>query len=73
VDLVEKAIRAFEEEAGMSKRKKRGINHHMPKDGQAASEARKVAREKKDQERLEKADEPWNKEWVHVLRGGAPQ
>lgn len=41
--------------------------------GRPASEARKAAREKKDRERLEKAGEEWNKEWVHVWRGGAPQ
>ena len=69
MDPIEKAIRAVEAEAGMRKRKKRGIDYYMPKDGARASEARK----KKDEERLKKADEPWNKEWVFVWQGGAPQ
>lgn len=61
------------ERRGMPKRPKRGIKHHIPKADMAASQARKEARSKADAERLRKADEPWNKEWVHVWRGGAPQ
>ena len=41
--------------------------------GKPASEARKVAREQSDKEHLKRADEPWNKRWAHVWRGGTPQ
>ena len=42
-----------------------------------AAEGRRPARAKtvreKDEERMKKADKPWNKKWITVFRGGAPQ
>ncbi len=59
MDPIEKAIRAVEAAA----------EGRQP---QSEKVRAKTVRER-DEERLKRADEPWNKAWITFVQGGAPQ